>query len=183
MPQARALGGAFDESGNVGHHETAALADAHHAQMRMQRGKRIVRHLGTRIRHGAQQSRLAGIGHAEQTDVGEHLQLERERTALAGLARRRAPRAAIGARLEMGVPETALAAVGHEQRFAVAGDFADQLFGFRIRHARAEGNLDIKILAGFSGAVAPAALGAVLAAEDACVTEIDERIESLLPDR
>ncbi len=78
----------------------------------------------------------------------------------------------------MGIAQSALAAVGHEQRFAIVGDFPNEFIRFRIRHPRAERNRYVKILPGFSGAVAPTTLGTALAAEDACVTEIHERIES-----
>ena len=64
----------------------------------------------------------------------------------------------------MGVAQAALAAVGHEQRFAIAGQFADRALRFGIRHPRAERNRYKKILPGSSGAVAPAALGTAAAA-------------------
>ena len=51
-------------------------ADAHDAEVRVQRREGIVGDLGTCIGDGRDQRRLAGIGHAQQADVGQHLQFE-----------------------------------------------------------------------------------------------------------
>ena len=96
----RAFRRALDEPGNVGHHEAAMLADAHHAEIRVQRGERIIRDFRPRRRHRADERRLAGIRQPEQTHVRDHLQLELERALLARQARPELARRAIGARLE-----------------------------------------------------------------------------------
>ena len=46
VPEARTLGRALDEAGDVGDHERAALVHAHHAQVGVQRREGIVGHLG-----------------------------------------------------------------------------------------------------------------------------------------
>jgi hypothetical protein len=74
--QARAIGGAFDQPRDIRHHESCARAHRHHAQIRMQRGERIIGHFGSRRRHGANQRGLAGIGQPEQSHIGDQLQFQ-----------------------------------------------------------------------------------------------------------
>ena len=47
--------------------------DAHDAEVRVQRRERIVGDLRPRVRDRRDQRRLAGVRHAEQADVGQHL--------------------------------------------------------------------------------------------------------------
>ena len=86
----------------------ARLADAHHAERGIERGEGIVGDLRARARHRADEARLAGVRQAEQADVGEHAQLERELAALARLAAGELARRAVDARLEVHVAEAAL---------------------------------------------------------------------------
>ena len=83
------LGSAFDQSRNVGDDEAASFVGAHDAELRRERRERIVGDLGPRGRNRADQRRLAGVGQAEQADVGEHAQLELHAQLLALLAGRR----------------------------------------------------------------------------------------------
>ena len=46
VAQARAFARAFDEAGNVSHHETLLRPHAHHAQVGVEGGKRVVGDLG-----------------------------------------------------------------------------------------------------------------------------------------
>ena len=56
-----ALVRAFDQAGNVGHHELA-VADLHHAQPGMQRGEGIVGDLGPRVEVAARNVDLPALG-------------------------------------------------------------------------------------------------------------------------
>lgn len=78
--------------------------------MRMERRERIVGDLGTGVGDGRNEGRLACVGHAEKTDVGEHLKLKLERTVLTGFARSRLLGRTIDRALEVKVAETTLAA-------------------------------------------------------------------------
>ncbi len=68
--QAGAFRRAFDQAGNVGNHKTFFVGDAHHAEVRVQRGKRIVGNLRPRVRDRRDEGRFAGVGHTKQADVG-----------------------------------------------------------------------------------------------------------------
>ena len=95
------------------------LVDAHDAQIRRERGERIVGDLGPRRRDRADQRALAGVGHAEEADVGEHLELEVQPPLLALFAGRELARRAVGARLEVDVAEAACAALRDERLLRV----------------------------------------------------------------
>jgi hypothetical protein len=72
---------AFDQAGNVGQHEFARV-DARHAEARMQRRERIVGDLRLGGGDGGEEGRLAGIGQADQTGVGDQLQPQPDRLFL-----------------------------------------------------------------------------------------------------
>ena len=73
VAQAGAFMRAFDQAGNVGEHEFAAV-DADHAELRMQRGERIVGDLRLGGAHGREERRLAGIGQADDAGIGDQLE-------------------------------------------------------------------------------------------------------------
>src|SRR5438876_11928254 len=83
-PESGTLRRAFNETGNVRHHETAVLTDVDHAQVRMERGEGIGRHFGLSRGDGAYQRGFAGIGQPEKSHVRYHLELELERALLPG---------------------------------------------------------------------------------------------------
>ncbi len=83
VAEARAVGGALDQAGNVGDDEAAVRVGAHDAEVGRERRERIVGDLRPRRRHRADERALAGVGHAEQADVGQHLELELQAPPLA----------------------------------------------------------------------------------------------------
>jgi hypothetical protein len=82
-------------------------------------GERVIGDLRTRRRDGAQEGALAGVGQAEQADIGEQAQFEPQFALLAGLATGALARRAIDARLEMDVAEAASATFGQQHLLAV----------------------------------------------------------------
>ena len=76
MAEAQAAMRAFNQPGHVGDDEAAIVAQADDAEVRGQRGERVVRDLRTRGRDARDQRRLAGVREADEADVGEQLQLE-----------------------------------------------------------------------------------------------------------
>src|SRR5690606_39855698 len=60
-----------DWSSDVCSSDLAVGLGADHAQVRVQRGERIVRDLRRRRRDGADEGALAGVREAEQADVGQ----------------------------------------------------------------------------------------------------------------
>jgi hypothetical protein len=49
---------------------------ADHTEVRMQRSKWVIGHFRTGGRHGANQGGFTGIGHPEQSDVGQQFEFE-----------------------------------------------------------------------------------------------------------
>src|SRR5207253_10734504 len=86
QPKSCSLVRAFDQTGDVGDYKRAFVAVGYYAKMRLQRCKRIIGNFGTRRGYARNQSRLAHIRKAHQTDVGNQLQLELKRSCLARLA-------------------------------------------------------------------------------------------------
>ena len=65
VADAGAFGRALDQAGNVGEDEVAALV-ADDAELRVERGERIIADLGLGVGDGVEEGRLAGIGQADQ---------------------------------------------------------------------------------------------------------------------
>ena len=91
VPQPGAVAGAHDQARDVGEDELA-VTRVKRAQHRRERGERVVGHLGLGPRQRRQQRRLAGVGHADQPDVGQQLepQLDPPPPRRTGRARRSA---------------------------------------------------------------------------------------------
>ena len=65
MPQTRAFCRAFNQAGDVGHHEAVVFVDAYHAQVRMQGGEGVVGDFGAGGGNGGNQGGFAGVGHTQ----------------------------------------------------------------------------------------------------------------------
>src|SRR5215204_3457195 len=76
---------ALDQAGNVGEHELAFI-DARDAQLRVQRGERIIRDLRLGGADGSEQCRLAGVRQSDDAGVGDQLEPQPDRALLSGLA-------------------------------------------------------------------------------------------------
>ncbi len=111
MAEPLALVSAGDESGDVRDDERFVI-HSDDSQVRHQSGERVVGDLRTRRRDTRDESGLAGVGEADQPDIGEKSQLEPQPPALTGAAllgeRRRTP----CRRCEASVPLAATAALG-----------------------------------------------------------------------
>ena len=85
VAEADAFMRAFDQAGQVGQHEFA-LVDAHDAELRMQRGERIVGDLRLGRGDRREERGFAGIGQADQAGIGDQLQPQADGALFAGLA-------------------------------------------------------------------------------------------------
>ena len=122
MTEALALRRPLDQTGNVGHDEfrpVARATDPHDAEVWLQRGERVVGDFGLGRRHRRDQGRLAGVGEADQGDVGHELELHvvPELLALLGLLGEGGGTAAVGE--EARVAPASLAALGHHEAGAL----------------------------------------------------------------
>lgn len=88
--QALALRGSRNEPGNVGD-GVAHVAGLHDAQIRHERGERVVRDLRLGRAHRSDQRRLARRGKAHERDVCDRLELENDVAFVARFAEQRKP--------------------------------------------------------------------------------------------
>ena len=86
VAQAGTVGGALDDTGDIGHDEGDALLHIHHAQIGEQGGEVVVGDLGLGPADHAEQGGLAHVGKAHQPHVGQQLQLQHNLPALTGQA-------------------------------------------------------------------------------------------------
>ena len=98
-----------------------SAVDLHEAQVGMLGGEGIGGDLGPGAGEAAEQRALAGVGHADQADVGDQLQFQPHGADLARLAGGRLPRGPIGGRLEAVVALAAFAAAGDHDLVAFLG--------------------------------------------------------------
>ena len=75
---AAALVRAFDDAGDVGHHERTVVIVLDDAQVRLQGGEGVVRDLGLGRCDGGEEGGLAGVGEAHEADIGQHFQFQDE---------------------------------------------------------------------------------------------------------
>jgi hypothetical protein len=139
------LAGTLDEAGDVGHHHLEAVVEPDHAEVGFQRRERVVGHLGLGRRDGADEGALAGVGEADQRDVGHELQLELQPAllpVLALLGEARGP-AAVGQ--ELGVPPAAPPAGRRHPPVALADEVGEDLSGVEVAHDGALGHTDLQV--------------------------------------
>ena len=84
-----AFAGAFDEAGNIRDDEAGVIrrfAYDDHAEVGLQRGERIVGDLGTRRRDARDQRAFAGVGIADEPDIGQQPEFQPQIALFARLA-------------------------------------------------------------------------------------------------
>ena len=173
VAEALALAGARDQSRHVGHDELH-VAGLYHAQVGDQGGERVVGDLGPGRGHGRDDRGLAGVGEADQPDVGHRLQLEDEVTLLSRLAlEREAGRLAPRAR-EGRVAEAAAAACGGHEPGADAEQVGEHL-AVRGLDLGAVRHGDDQIRAVGAGPVGALALPAVAGPPHRAAVEVEQR--------
>src|SRR6266496_1502982 len=119
MPESKTTVRAFDQTRYVGDHRPAITGELHHADNRMQRGKRIRCNLGTRRRNFAEQRRFACVRVTDQRSIGDCAQLQEEMTLLSFFALGVLPRCAIPRTFKMYVALPAGAAMTQNEFLAI----------------------------------------------------------------
>ncbi len=177
VPEAAAARGALDEAGDVGHDELGAVvcpADADDAEMRLQRGERVVRHLRLGRRHRRDERRLARVGEPDERDVRHQLELEVEPVLAAGLALLGEGGAAPAVRQEARVAPPPLAALGHPKA-RPGGRHVDHHVAGAAAHDGADRQRHLDVLAPRAVALLPRPVPAVGGAAEGVVLEAEER--------
>ena len=138
VAETAAVARTLDQPGHVGDGERR-VAGRDHPEVGDQGRERVVGDLGPGPRDRRDQARLAGAREADETDVGDDLELEHDLELVAGLAEQReAGRLALGRR-QRGVAEPAAAALGDDELGAGA-DHVGEDVALRVRHHGAVGH-------------------------------------------
>src|SRR5690242_2648006 len=67
---------ALDQTRYVGNHKRAKVSEIDHAEVRFQRGERVIGNLRTSRGNSRDESRLARVGKTHQTNISKQFQLE-----------------------------------------------------------------------------------------------------------
>ena len=183
VTESRAVGRAFDESRDVGDDEAPVLVGAHDAEVRRERRERVVGDLRACRGHRADERALAGVRHAEETDVGEDPELEAQPALLALAPGRELARRAVRAGLEVQIAETAGATLCDQRPLAVGREIGDGLAGVGVGDHRADRHAQHDVLGSVSVLICAATVLAALRAVDACVAIVDQRVDVAVGDR
>ena len=179
--QAPTLAGTLDDAGNVGHHKRLLVAVAHNAQRRLHRRERVVRYLRLRIAQGRHQRRLAGIGEAHQSHVGQQLQLQDDRHLLHRLTRLRIARSLVRGAAELEVAQSSATAFQQHDHLAVVRHVAHVLSRLGVIHHRTAGHVDVDVLAVRAVTLVPTAVAPVLRKDVALVLQVQQRPVVMIP--
>ncbi len=76
VAQSVAFSRAFNQAGYVGDDEAFFRRDSDYTQIGVQRGERVVGHLGARGRNGADKGGFARVRHTQQAHIGEYLEFQ-----------------------------------------------------------------------------------------------------------
>ena len=173
--QAEALagGGTGDQPGDVGH-RVGDVAGADDAQLRHERGERVVGDLRAGRGHGGDQRGLAGRGVPDQTDVGDALELQHGVDGLTGLTEQGEAGGLAAGVGQRGVAEAALATLGEDEPGAGAHQVADDLTTHGDHGARRD--LEHALLAATTVLVVTGGLPAVAGLLVRGVVEVQQRV-------
>ncbi len=172
---------ALDETGNVGHDEAAIVAQAHDAEVWRERREGIVGDLRTRRRDARNQRGLAGVGKADQADIGEELQVQAEAPVFAGQAGLCLARRTIRGAHELRVAHPASPAACDQDAVTLMREIGGRRPGFRLVVAdvgdRADWDGNVEICASGARAIRSLAGSAMGRLELGVVAEVDQRVE------
>ena len=179
MSQAGAVTCPFDQPGQVGDGHAPLVAgvccrQVEHAQVGFERRERIWRDLRSGRGQRSQQGRFAGIGEADETDVGDQSKLQLQpallpRLALLGVGRRLVCRGR-----KVSVAQPAAAAARDHDALLVSDEVRDQLVGCQVTNDRARRHAEIHVVAGFAVLLGARATTARFGTEVTLVAEVPE---------
>ena len=126
---------AFDQTGHIGDHErllVRLLAHRHHAQIRLERGERVVRNLGLGSRNPRNQRRLSGIRIPDQPHIGQQFQFQPVESLLALPPQFVLARCLVGAGGKVLIAASPTSAFGNDQALIRLGKIVYKLAGFLV---------------------------------------------------
>jgi len=136
----------LDDSRDVGDDELGRFVQTHDAEVRFERGERIVGDLRLCSGDDTDERRLARVRETDECDVGHQLQFELQPTLLAVFTLFGELRRTSTIRQEAGIAATALTTAGRLEARTVSREIREYLTGVHVAHDGALGNLDDQVL-------------------------------------
>ena len=146
VAQTGTLARALDNTRNIGHDEVLLLTDRNHAEVGHQSREVVVCNLRARRRDHAQQRGLSDIREADQTDIGQQLQLKDNVALDPRQTRLGKTRCLTRRRCKMRVAPAAVAALCRDIRLVIRHILHD-LSGFLVADDRAARHADDEVRA------------------------------------
>ena len=168
----------FNQPRNIGQNHFVVV-DPGHAQIRMQRCKRIIGNLRSRLGHNRQKSRFSRIRHADKPDVGNHFQPQPDPAFFARPARFGITRRLIDRRLELRIAAAAVAAFGNHIKLTGLNHVDNYRFAVIGNNLRPDRNLDDNVVAFGSGLVRTHAVLTARRLKVLVIAKVDQRIQIL----
>ena len=178
VAEADAFMRALDQAGQIGQHEFAVV-DADDAELRVQRRERIIGDLRPGSGDTREKGRLACIGQADQTGIGDQLEAQTDGAFLAGLAGIGPARRLVGRGLEIGVAEAAIAAPRQRDALADFGEVGNHGLAVFLIDLGADRHPHDFVLAAGAVAILAHAVFAALGHEVLLIAVVDQRIEAV----
>ena len=177
--------GALDESGHVGDDVGLLIglfADGDDAEVGLEGGEGVVGDFGLGGGDARDERRLAGVGVADQADVGQQLEFEAVEALFAGAAELVFARGLVDGGGEVLVATTAASALGDDDAFVGLGEVVNELAGFLVVQSGTDGDLEGDGFSIESGAVGSEAVLATLGLVLGVIAEMDEGVVALRGD-
>ena len=179
VAQALALARALDQTRNVGN-DVRILTGTHHAEVRHERGKRIVGDLGTGGTHARDERRLTHRGKAHERSIGHKLHLELNPMLLGRFAQLSERGRAAHRRHKVRVAQATGTAGRHDNALAIMHQIGNLehrglRLGVELAHHGTHGNLKNKVLAALTVTTGTLPVRAAFGAEVMLKAVIDQR--------
>src|SRR5262249_27554482 len=148
-----------------------------------ERCERIVGNLRTRGAHRAQERALAGVGHADESDVGDEFEFKLEISLFAFCARLGVARGLVGGGFEMPVSLAALSTARDDDLLFGLVEIGQENLVVGVVDERAGGNADEQIVAGFTVLFFPHSALAGLGFPVMFAGEVEQRVAIRIGDK
>src|SRR5579871_4533486 len=134
---------ALDETRDVGHDEAAIVLHLDDAEVRLERGERVIGDLRASGRNTGDQSGFSGVRKADQSDVREKLEFQTEALLFAGTAGFMLRGGLVRGSGEAGVAASAASSAGDGEALAGLCEVVQALAGFLIVNDGAYGDVHV----------------------------------------
>src|SRR4029077_11031231 len=174
--------GAFDQAGNVRHYKTdlfSGIAHCYHSQVRLERGKGIIRYLGPRRRNPRYERGLADVWVSDESDIREKFKFEPVTVFLAGPSGLMLARSLMHGRSKARIAPASAASTGDCDALVGSGKVEDFFSRLVVVDNRPDRNFQDHIAAVAPGLVGAFAVTSALGLVFGIETEGHQRVVAL----